>query len=139
MKTKSKTIKPLLFLGILFAAVISQSVQAQTKPWNAPAVSRAVKNPVASSDAALKEGKTLYITNCSPCHGQKGKGDGPASAALIPKPADHTSAALQNESDGSLFWKLSEGRSPMPQYKKIFNETQRWELVSYIRTLSKSK
>ena len=120
-------------IGALF---ISNAVSAQAKPWATPATAKSIKNPVAQSPAVLKDGKTLYATNCAPCHGEKGKGDGPAAAALTTKPADHTSATVQSETDGSLFWKLSEGRTPMPQYKKILSETQRWELVNYIRSLS---
>jgi mono/diheme cytochrome c family protein len=130
------------FLALLIAIVavfISSFANAQSKPWIAPAAAQAVKNPVASTPDVLKAAKTLYITNCAPCHGEKGKGDGPAAASLTPHPADHTSAALRNEPDGSLFWKLSEGRTPMPTYKKILTETQRWELIDYIRSLSKPK
>jgi mono/diheme cytochrome c family protein len=86
----------------------------------------------------LPEAKTLYTANCGPCHGDKGKGDGPAAAGLNPKPADHSSVAVQSESDGALFWKLSEGRAPMPSYKKVFSDQQRWELIDYIRTLAKA-
>ncbi|MGN6177740.1 MAG: c-type cytochrome [Mucilaginibacter sp.] len=135
MKMFTKT--PVLSLLFIIAAIfISQSAHAQTKPWVAPATAQAFKNPVSVTPSTLKEAKTLYMANCSPCHGQKGKGDGPAAAALNPKPADHTSPALNKETDGSLFWKISEGRSPMPQYKNILTETQRWELVKYIRSLS---
>ncbi|HVV55133.1 MAG TPA: cytochrome c, partial [Mucilaginibacter sp.] len=62
--------------------------------------------------------------------------DGPAAVALNPKPADHSSEAVQKETDGSLFWKMSEGRKPMPSYKTMLSEKQRWELVDYIRTLA---
>ena len=86
----------------------------------------------------LADAKKLYTTNCAPCHGDKGRGDGPAAQALSPKPADHSSVLVQGETDGSLFWKLSEGRNPMPGYKKILTEQQRWELVNYIRTLAKT-
>jgi len=114
-------------------------VIGQTKPWVAPQQYANMKNPVLPDATTLQEGKTLYKANCSPCHGDKGKGDGPAASALKPKPADHTSAALQSETDGSLFYKISEGRNPMPQYKAVFSDKQRWELVNYIRTLSKAK
>jgi mono/diheme cytochrome c family protein len=124
---------------VLLVALFARTANAQSKPWIAPAAAQAIKNPVATTPAGLKEAKTIYITNCAPCHGEKGKGDGPAAASLTPKPADHTSAALHNESDGSLYWKISEGRTPMPQFKKILTDAQRWELVSYIRSLSKSK
>ena len=97
-----------------------------------------VKNPLAGSSSVPADTKTLYVANCGPCHGDKGRGDGPAAPGLNPKPADHTSPAIQSETDGSLFWKLSEGRNPMPGYKKIFSEQQRWELIAYIRSLAKT-
>lgn len=121
-------------LSLLFAL---NSAQSQSKSWVAPKNAIDVKNPLVSDVASIKIGKTLYKTQCSPCHGDKGKGDGPAAAALNPKPADHTSTALQAESDGSLFYKISEGRKPMPQFKTSLTENQRWALINYIRTLSK--
>ena len=114
------------------------TLHAQSKPWPVPAQFVSLKNLFANDPAALKDGKILYSTYCTPCHGEKGKGDGAAASALNPKPADHTSAAMLAESDGSLFYKISEGRTPMPQYKTTFTEKQRWELVTYIRTLNKS-
>lgn len=126
----------LVMIAVIFGYSHSQ---AQTKPWVAPVAAQNIVNPLAGNTASLKEAKVLYAANCSPCHGDRGKGDGPAAAALNPKPADHTSAALRNESDGSLFWKISEGRSPMPTYKSVLTETQRWELVNFIRSLSGKK
>jgi mono/diheme cytochrome c family protein len=111
---------------------------AQTAPWVAPKEANNITNPIAGNNSSIADGKTIYVANCSPCHGDKGRGDGPAAAGLNPKPADHSSAAIQSESDGSLFWKLSEGRAPMPAYKKIFTDQQRWELIDYIRTLAKA-
>lgn len=110
----------------------------QKTPWIAPNVANNVKNPLAGNSAGLPEARAMYVANCGPCHGEKGRGDGPAAPGLNPKPADHTSAAVQSETDGSLFWKLSEGRNPMPGYKKIFTDQQRWALINYIRTLAKS-
>ncbi len=39
------------------------------------------------------KGKDLYTKDCAACHGPTGKGDGPAAAALNPKPADFTNKA----------------------------------------------
>jgi mono/diheme cytochrome c family protein len=41
------------------------------------------------------------------------------------------------ESDGSLFWKITTGKKPMPAYGKRLSETDRWNLINYVRTLSK--
>ena len=123
-----------VLLGLFFVGAI-----AQKGPWAAPKDADNVKNPIAGNAASVAAAKTLYVANCGPCHGDKGRGDGPAAQGLNPKPADHTSAAVQSESDGAIFWKMSEGRTPMPGYKKIFTDEQRWGLVNYIRTLAKKR
>ncbi len=125
-------------VSVIILNAVFTNAFAQQKPWVTPKEAQVIKNPIAGNAATLAEGKKLYVTNCAPCHGDKGRGDGPAAQALNPKPADHSSAAIQNETDGSLFWKLSQGRNPMPAYGKILTEQQRWELISYIRTLSKA-
>ncbi len=112
-------------------------VQAQSKPWAVPSNKINTKNPLAEDANASKNGKVLYMASCAPCHGNGGKGDGIASAALSIKPANHTSSAIQAEPEGSLFYKISEGRNPMPAYKTVFTEPQRWALVSFIKTLRK--
>jgi mono/diheme cytochrome c family protein len=140
VKKKAQSInKPPLyfFFSIVFELIFLQSF-SQSTPWAAPKDADNLKNAIAGNMSYMSEAKGLYIANCAPCHGDKGRGDGPAAAGLNPRPADHSSSAVQGESDGALFWKLSEGRAPMPAYKKIFTDQQRWELINYIRTLAKN-
>lgn len=126
--------------AVLAAILYSGQTKAQSSgKWVTPEWANQLKNPIAGNTAVLKNAKALYISNCAPCHGNKGKGDGIAAAALNPKPADHTSAAVQKETDGALFWKMSEGHTPMPGYKQTLTETQRWQLVNFIRSLGKHK
>ena len=101
-------------------------------PWQAPAAEKGKKSPGGNAAA----GKKLAETNCVSCHGAGGKGDGPAAAALNPKPADWTSAKVQGESDGELFWKISNGRGPMPPWKHL-SDKDRWDLVAYVKSLKK--
>jgi mono/diheme cytochrome c family protein len=101
-------------------------------PWEAPAAEKAKKSP----GGTVANGKKLAETNCVSCHGASGKGDGPAAAALNPKPADWTSPKVQGESDGSLFWKISNGRGPMPPWKHL-PDKDRWDLVAYVKSLGK--
>jgi mono/diheme cytochrome c family protein len=108
---------------------------AQT-PWTAPASEKSKKSPIAASPKVAEQGKKAAQVNCVACHGKSGKGDGAAAVALNPKPADWTSAKIQAESDGELFWKITTGRGAMPAWRHLA-ENDRWALVQYIRTLKK--
>ncbi len=125
----------------LLAAVMMMlciTAMAQQKKFTAPASADAMQNPMKGNEGATTNGKIAYTTYCVPCHGDKGKGNGVAAAGLSTPPADHTSAKVQGQSDGAIFWKIYTGNNPMPSYKTL-TQTQIWELVNYIRTLSKSK
>lgn len=116
----------LVFLGPIF-------VVASEPPWVAPAAEKAKKNPVPRATGGT-EGKKVFETNCVLCHGQAGKGDGPAGVALNPKPADLTSKTVQAQTDGELFWKISTGRGAMPSWQTL-PEKDRWSVVDFIRSL----
>src|SRR4249919_2158238 len=122
---------------IILSTLLTHNGLAQSKIWTAPAGAVSTKNPLAGNTETLKYAQVIYTTYCGPCHGSKGKGDGPAAAGLATKPANHSSDAVQKQTDGALFWMISEGRNPMPSYKTTLTENQRWELVNYIRTLAK--
>ena len=117
--------------AIVFVVSAGAAVVWAQGPWEAPAEAKATKNPV----KGIGNAKKTVETNCVSCHGPGGKGDGPAAAALPPpKPANWTSEKVQKESDGELFWKISNGRGAMPPWKHL-PEKDRWELVNYLRTL----
>ena len=119
-----------LTLGVLALAGVAYA-QA---PWAAPAAEKAKKNPLPADAKVVDQGQKIAQINCVTCHGAKGKGDGVAAAALSPKPADWTSKKIQDESDGELFWKISNGRGSMPAWKHL-SENDRWALVRYIHSL----
>lgn len=105
--------------------------------WTAPKSASRIKNPLAGIVEATHKGENLFVQNCSECHGMTGKGDGPTADMLDTKPANLTSEKVQKESDGALFWKISEGKGAMASYKNVFSKEQRWQLVNYIRKLGK--
>ncbi len=105
--------------------------------WKAPATADQLKNPLQGNVAAIEEGKKLYQQFCTPCHGKKGKGDGIAGMSLNPRPTNLAHKSVQEQSDGAIFWKMTEGRPPMAAYKQVFSETQRWQLVNFIRDIGK--
>jgi len=126
----------LVLATLVFALALVTAGWAQAK-WEAPADSKKVKNPVAKSDKVLGQAKKLFEVNCIACHGPKGLGDGVAAAGLPVKPANWTSPATQAMTDGEIFWKISNGRGPMPPWKHL-HESDRWALVHFIRTFKKN-
>lgn len=128
-------IKNILIVALLF---FSFSAKSQAKKFPSPASADAIKNPLTGSTTATDEGKKIYVQYCVTCHGNKGKGDGIAAPGLPKRPADHTSDFVQKQTDGAIFWIITEGNTPMPTYKKVLSETQRWQVVNYIRTLAKT-
>lgn len=108
------------------------------KPWPVPDKQAKMSNPVKMDAASLSEGKAIYVKHCQSCHGKTGTGDGPKAAQLKTQPEDLKSAAIQQQSDGALFYKTSEGRSDMPSFKKkLDDEEDIWNVVNYLRSLKK--
>ena len=104
--------------------------------WVVPVRAAKKKNPVAADDASLAKGKALYTKECLSCHGPAGNGDGPAVKDLEKKPGDLSSPKLWEQTDGALFFKVTEGRKPMPSMEKAFTEDERWLVINYVRTLT---
>ena len=79
----------------------------------------------------------LYEQKCVVCHGDTGGGDGPAAQTLRRKPADFTDVhRMGHITDGELYWKMTTGRGDMPSWQTGLSETERWQLVSYLRVLA---
>jgi mono/diheme cytochrome c family protein len=144
-----KSIWLLLGLIVIFAVILSACATAKPAE-NAEAgeaVDQAIPaeyagktNPMESNTDAVAAGKTVYEANCLSCHGETGAGDGPAGASLNPKPGDLIEVAA-NDSVDRIFWRVSEGgmmapfNSSMPAWKGVLSEDERWQVISYIKTL----
>jgi mono/diheme cytochrome c family protein len=130
-----------LLLGVSVAFVIVAAagsiVLYATRDWNAPTAARNLQNPVPSTEDSIHAGMTDYATHCQSCHGEKGDGKGTRAEKLSVAPTNFTDArAMGQVTDGELFWKISNGRRPMPSFQDKLTEQERWQLVDYIRTLA---
>jgi mono/diheme cytochrome c family protein len=129
-----------LLLGMCAFVIgrVAAQEAAPPAPWVAPADATKVKNPFPPTAETLAAGEQLFTDNCVLCHGEKGMGDGPGAKTIKVKPANFTDPKVQaSETDGSLYWKMTNGRGPMPSWKDVLSDQERWELVGYIRKLGK--
>ena len=105
--------------------------------WVAPVESKKIVNPFSGNLIAAQKGGMLFQKLCWTCHGKTGLGDGPAGKNLNPKPGNFELDRVQDQTDGELFWKLSNGKGMMLPYKHSLSEEQLWQLVNYIRSFKK--
>jgi len=115
----------------LFTATLGQNMLYWPDPtWRAPEAFAARANPLAQKPWAAAGGKKLFRKNCAECHDKDGNG-------LVKKhSADLQLPVVQQQSDGALFWKITNGNTGrgMPSFSKL-PELERWQLILFIRTL----
>ncbi len=128
----------LLIAGVLLtdAFAKNESGTSSTNRWLAPPTAKSISNPLTVTPEVVKAGKKIFAQQCVVCHGQSGKGDGPTAQFLGKKVANLTSPQVQSQTDGELFWKISNGNAPMPGFKTILSDEQRWQVITYIRQLA---
>lgn len=119
-----------LWLGVVFVAMACVIARAdlakRDASWTAPAQAARRTNPLDGRLDAAPGGRKLFHERCAPCHGDDAQGSerGP----------DLTAADVQAQSDGALFWKMTQGntRGGMPSFS-FLPELQRWQLVLHVR------
>ena len=130
-----------LITFLISVTIIITSFSQKQEMWEAPKSADLRKNPFKGNNFATLKGKELYQKQCIFCHGVNGMGNGVSSADIIPSPTDLSAKMTQAHSDGALYWKIMSGHSPMPSWKEVHkvDHNQCWELINYIRALSKVK
>lgn len=111
--------------------------QASPAEFKIPADDSKRPNPVKTSAASIADGKHLYDSQCLMCHGKDGDGKGDLAADMKLNLRDfRDAAAFKDTTDGDFFYVISKGKGDMPGEDDRLNETQRWNLVNYIRSLA---
>lgn len=124
--------------AITAIVVLTTSLSSSAdETWRAPVRAAKKKNPVAYDASSQAAGAKVWAAECESCHGTKGLGDGVGVKDLEKKPQP-LGPLVAAQSDGELFWKVTEGRKPMPGFAKLA-ETERWSVVNYMRTLGGEK
>lgn len=87
--------------------------------------------------AAQTDSKTLYVRNCSLCHGNDGRAQTSMGKAL--KAADLTSSGVQSKSDADINKQIANGKGKMAGYEGILGKKGVEDMVKYVRTLAPKK
>ena len=101
-----------------------------------------IKNPVAPDAASTAAGQTIFVKQCSSCHGDTAKGDGMMGEELDPKPANLTDAEWKHgSSDGEIFTVIRDGvkGTGMKSFSTKLTVHQIWDVVNYVRSIGPSK
>lgn len=93
------------------------------------------RNPVPPTEPSLTRGREIYTERCAYCHGDTGRGDGPAAFGLSPRPADFRVHLAAGHTDAQLFDWISNGvpGTAMPAFRSDLSETDRWNVLNYLK------
>lgn len=113
-------------------------VYAQEQRGGVPLDVTNIRNPIPPDQRSLTAGKQIYDASCAACHGDTGRGDGPAGIRLVPRPADLRVHMAAGHTDGQLFYWVSYGvaGTDMPAWRDKLSEEERWQVINYIRTFA---
>ena len=101
-----------------------------------PPEARLLMSPLATSDEQVAAGQPLYESACAKCHGADGKARTVAAARLLFRPTNLTEYLMESMRDGEIYWVMGSGIPPsMPSFAAQLSETQRWQIVQYVRRL----
>jgi len=121
---------PFWLVLLIAPIVVAQNVNYQQDPnWRAPVEAAEKKNPLANQPELAAGGRKLFLRICIECHGRSGQG-------VKRNAADLQLPIVQRQSDGALFWKITNGNPDrgMPSFSRLA-ELQRWQIVLHLRTL----
>ena len=104
-------------------ALLVMSATFATKGWTIPENYKTKKSTVKSDAKSIAAGKTIYMAKCKSCHNEDGKKNG-------------NLGDLKSKADGEIYYMSIVGNGKMPNFeKKITEESDRWSLVNYIRSI----
>jgi mono/diheme cytochrome c family protein len=94
-------------------------------------------NPLEVNEFNLNIGKAKYNTYCSPCHDYNGTGIARLNGQFPNPPSLHTDK-VRNWKDGHLYHIITMGQNTMPSYAQQLNDTERWQVITYLRALQRA-
>ena len=91
-------------------------------------------NPVKPTSESIAVGRSLFLRNCSVCHGDTGRGDGPLAATLDVPPTDFR-VHIPFHSDEFFFLVMTNGfGNVMPSFGEQLSEEERWHILNFLQS-----
>jgi len=103
--------------------------------WIVPEENKKKVAPFRFTKEMQKQGENLYLKDCQSCHGLPGKNN---FVKLTPPPGDLAGDKVRVQTDGEIFYRITTGKTPMPEFRNILSEEERWWIVSYLRTFHRN-
>ena len=120
---------------VLNVTLLAEETAADQALGDPPSAAPELANPVEASGESLARGEELYVRNCAKCHGSDGNGTGPSTHGINADPRKlWVWGSAGDAADGYLFSIISDGRTDMPPWGLVLSETERWDLVNYVKT-----
>ncbi|GAB4430228.1 MAG: hypothetical protein Kow002_18710 [Anaerolineales bacterium] len=127
-----------LFVFLVFAALVlagcgTGGQNSGITVGEVPAEYQGWENPLGGPEA-IEAGKQIYERTCAPCHGVTGKGDGPASASLVPPPVDF-SELYPLVGEDYYYYVIREGvpGTSMVSWKSTLTDEEIYQVIAYVR------
>ncbi len=97
-------------------------------------------NPVKPGPESIARAQKWWKLDCAMCHGKDGNGKGETAQDMKLKIADFTDPeTLRDRTDGEIFYIIKNGHQDMPPEGPRIKTEENWDLVNYVRSLSKKK
>lgn len=134
---------PVFLLFVLALPAQQQTTQSQPKvtAYSAiPVEATKVGNPVKPSPESIARAQKWWKLDCAMCHGKDGNGKGETAVDMKLQIVDFTNPdTLKDRTDGEIFYIIKNGHQDMPPEGPRIKTEENWDLVNYVRSLSKKK
>jgi mono/diheme cytochrome c family protein len=141
-KQKAQQPSPLFKDGIGMRPPVAGTVARGFTPYpfkdNPEEAGKYLVNPLLPTKEIIERGKSRYLTFCSPCHGNFGRGDSRLQGQF-PNPPTLNSDKIRNWPDGRIYHVITEGQNIMPSYTAQISREDRWSIIQYIRILQRAQ
>jgi len=123
-----------IILGLVLNIFLFSTISF-AQEWVVPESDKAKANPIEINLENVNAGSEIFKANCQSCHGEPGMNNG---LALTPIPPDVTSAKMQANTEGGLFYKITKGRGAMPAFTAL-QVNDIWKVSGFIKSFSSEK